>query len=430
MSINQSHPGRRRTVPFALPLATALLLSACVQSTSDGASAGGPGVEHGASKEAYVDALAGAGQVTLTMQTAGSPGHYTSRATEQYAETVEEWSGGTVEIEIAYGDAVAPATEIPDALADGRLDLGLVLPLYDPSRYPVNNALADISFLGTHSPVVGTLETTAGFLEAAFDTPELTEELEGEGIMPLLPYAPTDSVGMACTEPRTGADELHGSQVRVSGSVHGEQTEALGMTPVSLSYEEMYEALQRGTIDCAAAALWVGEFAGFLPVAPEFTVGSEAALSRIPYSLGIGMSTWEDLPLAAQQLLHDRLDVFIEGMLRHGIWEGITEALEAVDENGGSVRGYGAQAREELHAVNETILDDVRATDALADGETFVRDTRESVRHWHDVVTGELGYADEGGYGDFAEWYSPAEIDLTPFLDRLDSDVLREQRPD
>src|SRR5699024_1011944 len=172
-----------------------------------------------------------------------------------------------------------------------------VYPLYEPSRYPANAALADVSFLGEHTPVAGTLQAMGGFVEAGMNTPEIMEEMADNGVKLLIPYGPTSSPGLLCTESRRSLADMQNVQVRVGSSAHVEQAEALWMTPISLPYSETYAALQRGTIDCAIGSSWSYEMMGVLPLAPHYTIDPGTGFARLPFGLGFGMAEWESLPL-------------------------------------------------------------------------------------------------------------------------------------
>ncbi len=420
---------RSRARAAAVGGAVLALLAGCVAtSAGDGNGVQGGGIDPGATKQEYRTALAGMAPIELTTQSPAAPGHFVGRSIERYAAAIEAWSGGTITVDVAYSNAIAPPNEVNDALADGRLDFSVVLPLYEPSRYPANSALADVSFLGRHSPVVGQLQTAAGMLEAAFATPEITEELARDGVTMLLPYAPTDSFSLLCAQPTRSLAATSGAQVRVSGAVHSRQAEALGMSPVSLPYTEVYQGLQRGTVDCTLMSLWIADYSGLLPVAGEAVVDPAAGFARAPFGLAFGTQVFEDLPLVAQQLLYDRLDVFIEQGLR-GIWEGTAKAAATLDDEGGSVAEFGPDARAALQAANEKVLASVRSGDAVADGATFVRRVSQSLDRWQATVIDDLGYTDAAGYADFDGFYDEDAIDLERFIDRVRADILREHRP-
>ncbi|GAA1245328.1 hypothetical protein GCM10009676_34040 [Prauserella halophila] len=419
-------PVRRRVAGLALPVVVMMLASACLAVSDAGSSAGGEGVSAGATKPEYQRVFGGVEPIELTLQSPSSPGVGGSVHIEAYADALREWSGGKLDVEIAYANAIAGPDDAPSALADGRVDMDYLYPLYEPSRFPANGALAKASLLGEHGPVAGTLQALGAYLETGMSTPEISDELSYEGIRMLLPYGPTTSLALMCTEPRDSLAELQGAQVRVSGSAHAVQAEALGMSPVSLPYSEIYEALQRGTIDCAMGNGWSNGPLGIVPLAPHYTIDADTGFARLPFAIGFGQAEWESLPLVARQLIHDRLDVYIERMLSDYIWPAMQEAAGQMAEHGGEFNDFASDVERPLRETNRELLDDVRNSKAL-DGERFLNDVNAALEKWKGIVE-EMSIPAVPD-AEFAGWYREGRIDLDGFMERIRSEVLHAHRP-
>lgn len=419
-----------RLAQVGVLVVASLAVTACLAEDSGGDAASvDEGVAAGASQEEYIAAFEDVEPIELSTQLPGSPGDSSAVHIEAYAEALEEWSGGKITMEIAYGNAIAPPDQAPQALADGRLDFDYLYTVYDPSRYPANGgAFAGASFLGRHGPVDGTLEALAGYLEVGLSTPEIMEETESEGIKLLLPYGPTSSYGLMCTKARTGLQDLKGAQVRVGGPSFARQAEAVGMSPVSLPYSEIYQALQRGTIDCALQATWAAIPLGTIPLAPNYTIEAEVGFARLVFGLGFGLAQWEEMPLVAQQLVYDRLDVYLETMLKVTILDSMLTAAKTIEENDGAINEFDDDVNDALSKVNESMLDEVRESEVL-DGAALVENLTAALDKWNGIIVDELGYpsiADD----EFLEWYQKGEVDLGPYMDRLRDDVLSKHRPE
>lgn len=389
---------------------------------------GGEGVPADASKADYAKAFEDVAPIHLTTQIPSSPGDLNTRHLMAYADALHEWSGGTITLEIAWGNAIADPDDAPLALADGRLDFDMVYPLYEPSRYPANgSALANTGFLGQQDPVAGSLQAAGGYLDVLMDDEEFMAETEEEGYKLLLPWAPSSSSGLLCSQPLTDLDDLDGAQVRVGGSTFARQAEALGMTPVSMPYSEIYQGLQRGTLDCVLQSRWAAMSIGVVPLAPNYTVHPDTGFARMHYGLGFGLDQWNDMPLVAQQLVYDRLDVYIGEMYRHAIWGGFAMAAEQESETGGRVDPLADDARQALEDVN----DELRAEARAESGSSLAGDVEASLARWHGTVVDELGYA-EVSEAEFADWYADqgGDVDIDPFIDRLKADVLDQHRPE
>lgn len=386
------------------------------------------GVPAGASKEEYAAALADMEPVTLTLQTPTPAENPVTQAYEAYADAVTEWSGGAIKFEFAYASSAAGATEIFNALADGRLDMSYTAPTYDPTIFSAHDALLRLTHLGKHDAVVGMLQANAAFLETAFETPKILAEYEQQGTVALLPYYPTDQNGFACTQPRTSLDQMDGAQTRISARVHAEQVRALGMSPTSLPFTEAFEGLQRGVVDCAMFPLFGAQFTQLLTVASEFVIDTEVSTSVGMVGLGMGKAQWDGLPLAAQQLLHDRLDVLIENAILHNIWQTEVAGLATIEEQGGAVRQFDQDVREALSDVNEKIVDGVRTGNQVPDGEAFVDRVVKTLDKWEGIVR-DAGFTEPVSYENLADWYPQSQPDLGPYLEQVVAEILKPSRP-
>jgi TRAP-type C4-dicarboxylate transport system substrate-binding protein len=415
-------------------LAGALTLTACAEEagSNDGQAASGgesgAGVEYGATMEDYQAAFEDIDPITLNTQTPGPAGSSTSKKFEEYFEAVEEWSGGKITWEIAYSNAIAPPTEIDNALQDGRLDVGLALPIYEPSEYPASSSINEISFIGRQTPVVGVMESHAWMLDVLMQTPEAQEEFESQGVHVLLPAFNSGHSHMVCTEARTALDDFDGAQILSGGARQAAQIEALGATPVSIPYTEVYESLSRGVAQCTVSSMLGIALGGYAEVANQVAVDPETGFAITTGNIAINAAVWEGLPIEAQQLLFDRLDVFLQSSVQN-TWGAIAEAVTAIDEAGGGFQPFDADAKEALQEANDGFLEELRGSLGVDDPSAFVDLAEESSATWHDIVTGDLEYEDVDDYLEFADWYETEDVDLEPYAQRVFEEVLLDHRP-
>jgi TRAP-type C4-dicarboxylate transport system substrate-binding protein len=396
--------------------------AACAENSGASNGGGGPSVDLGAAKQAYVNALEDMEPVTLMMQSSAPKGSSTGRRFEAYAAAVEEWSGGKITFELAYSNAVAPPDEVDDALLDGRLDVGSVIVALEPSEYPVNNVLWDLSFVGSQEPVEGLLEWHGAMLEAAMTSDAIQQEFEEHGMYPLLPTFSSGSYFLNCAEPGTSTADFEGRSIATQSRIQGSEAEALEMSPTTISYEEMFESLERGVIDCAASTLTVSTLGGFIPQAPYFAYSPEVGLASPGGSLAISLERWESLPLAARQLLHDRMDVVLEANFE-ATWDNVAAGLDAIEQAGGEVSEIDAEAAEALEGANTAAIEEARGSD-----ETLVDALLDAEEDWTERVEG-LGI--EGvdvTYADFADWHAGGPPQLQAYFDEI-ADVMAARRP-
>jgi TRAP-type C4-dicarboxylate transport system substrate-binding protein len=422
---------KSRIGTVALSAVAALLLTSCAE-TGNGGSTGGSGsssdgIEAGASKEDYQAAFADVDPIELNTQSPSPEGSVTGANVEAYLDAITEWSDGKITFNVTYSNGVAPPTEVDNALTDGRLDLGQVLPIYEPAEYPANAALIDAGFISNQSAVVGTLQSNSWPNEVAFDTPEIDQEFADHGMKVLVPVYNSGVNAFFCGEQKNTLDTIKGSQVAVGGTAQGSQIEALGGASASVPYTELFESLERGVVDCSVSSLTVGVLGGFISAAPNVVVDPDAGFALAPGAMAMSQTTWDSLPLVAQQLFWDRIDVFMSVNVTGKIWPNTADAVKQAHEAGGSVTTFDDDARKALQDENEKLLDALRGTTAL-DGDALVDGAQEAADKWQGIVE-DLGYSDEVDYDGFDEWYDPDQLDAADWATKLVEDVFQPHRP-
>src|SRR5699024_4443392 len=154
------------------------------------------------------------------------------------------------------------------------------LPSYTPAEYPAFDAIGTAMSTLPSSPVASDLAANAAGVQAAWESPEVLEEFEKKNLVPLIPMLAAGGYSTMCSKPMTSLEDWKGKQLRVGSAAAGKQVTDLGATPVSLSFPETYEALQRGTVDCDLGQLAPNVEAGTFEVAPNIGVASDAGIAR------------------------------------------------------------------------------------------------------------------------------------------------------
>lgn len=415
---------------LAITAAAGLALAGCSggggAESTDGAT--GEGVAFGATKEEWVEAFADVEPVLIYTQTPAPKGSPTGLNMENYFAAVEEWSGGKITFDIAYSNAVAPPAEIDDALNDGRLDIGSVLPIYEPSDYPATNALIETGVLNNPSAVVGVLQSNAWPNDVAFSTPEVLDEWESHGLVPMVPIFNSGANGLFCSSEHTTMESLAGAQVSAGGTIQIAQVESLGASATSIAYTELFESLQRGVVSCTVASETVSLLGGFLAEAPFVVLDPEATFAVAPGGLAFSKAKWDTLPLVAQQLFWDKLDIFLGENITVKIWPNTAEAQQQVAAANGEFSVFESEARKAIQDVNASVLEELRGSAAL-DGDALVDAAQEAAAGWTARVE-DLGYDPSVDYSDFSEWAADGgNTDISDYLDVVMSEIFLAHRP-
>ncbi|MGN5236756.1 C4-dicarboxylate ABC transporter substrate-binding protein [Rhodococcus sp. SJ-3] len=411
----------------ALALASVLVAGCAESASAGGGGGGGDGIEYGATKDDYVAAFENVDPIQLYTQSPAPKGSATGVPVEKYLDRITEWSGGKITFDVAYSNAVAPPAEIDNALIDGRLDLGHVIPQYEPSEYPATSALIDSSFVSLQTPVLGPLQSNAWANEVAFETPELIAEYEDKGLKLLLPAYNSGSNGLFCATERRDLAATKGAQVTASGLSINSEVASLGATPVSIAYTELFEALERGIADCSVTSFTVGMLGGFLGQTPQVVIDPDAGVAVGWGGMAMSTGVWEELPLVAQQLIWDSLSVYVESNIEDKILPNTAEGMKEVLAANGTVGPYAEDARNALATENARLLDAQRTNSAFDDGNAFVDRISASTEKWESTLS-ELGYEDVT-YDEFAAWYSPDVLDLEDYSAKVYEEIFLPHRP-
>ncbi|OZF46613.1 hypothetical protein CH291_13680 [Rhodococcus sp. 14-1411-2a] len=410
---------------LAILTSTALVASCSAASTS---AAGGPGIEFGASMDDYHSAFEDVEPIELYAQTPGPQGSLVSDKMEIYYDAITEWSGGKITFEIFYANAIAGATEIDEALADGRTDIDGFSSATRPAEYPAINTLINASFLGDTSPIAGMLQSHGWLLQSAYGTDEISREFEDRNMELLMPSYNGGGMALLCTDEAASLDQLAGRQIAAAGRTQGAQLAGLNAVPVTASYAELYESLQRGVVDCTATSIQNAVLGGYLGLTPKVVIDPDAGFTLTFGSVLVNQDRWDGLPLVAQQLLFDRLDVFIETNIRT-TWEAIVQGVGEVEDAGGVITEFEPDARERLQSINKEQVELLEQSEALDDPATALSDWASNAAQWTDIID-ELGYDSEMTYSEFASFYDDDAIDLDPFVDEVFERILMPHRPE
>jgi TRAP-type C4-dicarboxylate transport system substrate-binding protein len=428
-AVRQTHPTRQRALcVLSAAAAVSLTVSGCAGSAGEGGGGGeGEGFAYGASQEEVDAVLADLEPVEITYQAgAQSPSSVSAQSADAFKEYVEERSGGKITVDVVWGQAIAGYAEIDDALADGRIDVSYSLPIYKPAEYPAFDALATANGGMPNSLLLGEMIGNAAVVDLAWNSEELLAEYEEKGLTPLTPMVSTGTYHSICTDPGTTPEDWKGRQIRVASVAHQTQVQNLGGSPVSMEYVEVFEALQRGTVDCTFAQLLPSEESGLFEVAKNVThTSAENSLSGRSAGANVAGSGFQKLPLAYQQIIFDSSAQGLAASTKV-IVDGNAAAVKMLNENGGELMEMDPASDAQIGETNAELLAGVEESGVIGSG--VGERVAEAVARWTEVAE-ELGYEDGGGFADVDEWYTPGEVDFQPFADRLYEETMLDHRP-
>lgn len=260
--------------------------------------------------------VAGAGgadaQTVWKLQSLLNPGYMGTDAEIWFANEVEKRTGGKLKITVypgaalgfagpriltVVGQGLLEASQMWGAHVSGDLRIAEIieLPGLIPYDIPLRRAIVQLV------------------------SPAQEKAMERFGVLPFA-SGQVEPRNIYSRKPIRSLADLKGLKLRAQGIVETEFTKAIGATPVTLSWEEVYPAMQQGVID----AYWVTHSATFnaklhevakhcwevgLGGANWFVVVNRAALDRLPPDTKAAV-------LALRQPVSDKLWDRVDGDIR------------------------------------------------------------------------------------------------------------------
>lgn len=166
-----------------------------------------------------------------------------SKIDQWFADEVKKATGGEVEIQIFWSNALGGAKENLTLLGRGAIDMAGMSAGYFPAQLPF--FCAPNSLPMAMDNICQSSALMKAFMEKI---PAFGEEAKRNKIVPIFfhllnPYL------LVTREPVTKLDDLKGKKIRTWGEDMPRLVKAAGGTPVTIFLPELYENLQRGVID-------------------------------------------------------------------------------------------------------------------------------------------------------------------------------------
>ena len=183
---------------------------------------------------------------------------------EVFAKAVKDMSGGKFEVSVHAGGELMPPFGVVDGVQNGTVDMCHTVPYY---FYGKNPAFA----LGSAVPFGLNARQMTSWMMHGNGRKLMNEFYAGYGMVSFAGgNTGTQMGGWFRKEVKTIAD-FKGLKMRLGGGLIGDVMTKLGAVPQSIPGGEIYQALEKGTID---AAEWVGPYddqkLGFNKVAPFY----------------------------------------------------------------------------------------------------------------------------------------------------------------
>jgi TRAP-type C4-dicarboxylate transport system substrate-binding protein len=162
---------------------------------------------------------------------------------QMFMNTAQKQSGGELKFQMFHSETLLSAEQLISGLLQGVADLVFQVSSYVSSSYPVLGAY-EMPFVNKD------ISQTEQALEPGSPLYNLiNQELGKQGLRLIGSMLTTEEWIWTMEKPVHKPEDMEGLRIRTAGEVEGQTVKALGGSPVSMSSSEVYQALERGTID-------------------------------------------------------------------------------------------------------------------------------------------------------------------------------------
>jgi TRAP-type C4-dicarboxylate transport system substrate-binding protein len=194
-----------------------------------------------------------------------------------WCERVTAQSDGTVDAKLFPSDAIATSQNMWDRIQAGVVDVGFVNTSYYSGQFK-RTSVTGLPLLTKES-----LPASIALWNMVQPGGALADEWKDVRPLGVFVYP---SSGLVATVPIRRMEDLQGKKVGVGARAIGQWMQNLGAAPISLTYSQTYESLQRGLINAYTVG-WTGvQPLKLWEVAKYYTAGKFGAASVVGIVMG------------------------------------------------------------------------------------------------------------------------------------------------
>jgi TRAP-type transport system periplasmic protein len=302
-------------------------------------------------------ALPASAQHKLEISLETGPNHIRNIGITEWAEELSKKSDGKLEVKIFHGAAKFKDTDVPKALNQGALDMGL------PGTWQLGKFIEDFDavdlpvFYGiSQEDAYKVWDGAPGKFVAEKFEKKLGVKVIGRWLD--LGFQHTHSVG----KPINTYKDLVTMKLRIpGGAANIARYEALGANPVKIAWPDVPQALQRGTVDGLATTFESIRSAKLWDAGIKHSYITNQSFSQ--YLPAVSIKSWAKYPKEIQDLIMQSWEAKIDD-LRARARERQAEAQKDAEKNGIKIvepkAAEAAEARSKLMATQDALIKELK----------------------------------------------------------------------
>lgn len=349
----------------------------------------------------------------LTFAIGHPPGSYLIEGGERFSEVLARETDGALGARV-FPMSLLSMAETSAGLREGLADIGAVMSTYFTAEYPHTNMILDASMLlntmGEEARGVAGLAYAGAMAEFILtECPECNAEFAAQNQV-YTGAAGTPGYALNCTRKVSTMDDLNGARLRIGGANWARWSEAIGATPVTMSGNEMLEALSQGVLDCILLSVPDVQNFGMGDSVTHITTGAPGGVYVASLS-NMNRNTWQSLSEDERRAIL-RASAEASAVSTWAYQAGEAEVLDSVRASGVQVHMPDDAVLEQTAAFVEDDLATLRDTyqdQGVTRAGEMLDTFRPMLRKWVDL-TQNVASADELAALYWSELYSKVDV--------------------
>ncbi len=164
----------------------------------------------------------------------------------EFARLVDEFSNGSISIDFSWSAALGGAAELPFLVEGGAVDMAPVVPAFNADAFP-NVIATQLIWWSSGDPIVD-LRRQNDLVQEMHPLELFASEWEGYNQKPLFVQL-LPAYYFYSNDANCSVDGLSGQRIRSLGRDLPRAFEERNITPLNMTTPEMFEGLERGTVE-------------------------------------------------------------------------------------------------------------------------------------------------------------------------------------
>ena len=299
----------------------------------------------------------------------------------EWAEAIDTASNGRLKATVYAGTVLLPPRSGMSGVRDGIAEVGYHAGTYTPAELPISNAIQELGF-NYEDPLVMMVAAT----DFNMTNEDAIAQWKKAGVIYGGGYS-TPPYNLMCSVPVKSMADLKGKRLRTAGAALSRWAESVGAVPVNVPSSEMYQGVEKGTLDCAVNVASDLKSRSLWDVAKHTTMASLGMYWSGPM-WAYNVDFWKNMSEEDRRIFFDSHATAL-AKLYVGYAAAIDIALGEAKDHGVTVYEPDDEVRTSISEFAQSNLSNVQDTarekHGIEDPETLFSKFDESVTKWKNL---------------------------------------------